>query len=440
MDQRFTKLFSLPERLYSEGSPVIISAGALLLDNVSGKILVQLKFRKIDNVRLHSLKVEVVASDTAGRVLGEPVIFPYLDLQNTDVEFGSKTPVYLPDNTARFFKARVVEAVLDNGTVWEDTVGIWESLPVPTELNMEPELLKQYKLEYGQQCRYKATKVKDLWYCTCGKLSRKAYCTCGKTLKSQENIDINKLTELMNKRLEEEKKIKLENDVKEKKRREKNKKVALILGMLATIVCVVILWFTDIKPGMDYDDAIALMEDKKYDEASIVFEQLNGYKDSYVKRLECLYYEAVNLMDVEKYKEAIDIFESILEYQDSSDRLYMCKEVLYNEAVNLMKEGEYDEAVSVLEFLNGHNDSEKKIYDCLYNKAVSLIVVGEYAEADALFKKLGVDKTEAEYIKATTLQKSKKYDEAIAIFETLGNYKDSAMRIQACEIRRKTNE
>lgn len=223
MNQRFTKLFSLPERLYSEGSPVIISAGALLQDNVSGKILVQLKFRKIGNVYLRSIKVEIIASDTAGRALGEPVIFPYLDLQNTDVEFGSKVPVYLLDNTARFFRARVIEAVFDDGTVWEDIGGTWESLPVQAELNMETELLKQYKLEYGQQCRFNVTKVKDLWYCTCGNLNKRNSCPCGLTLRALENVNIAELTAHMNSRLEEEKRIKLENDAKANKRKNKVK-------------------------------------------------------------------------------------------------------------------------------------------------------------------------------------------------------------------------
>lgn len=37
MSERYSKLFSLPENLYTTGAPVVIAAGALLKDNQSGK-------------------------------------------------------------------------------------------------------------------------------------------------------------------------------------------------------------------------------------------------------------------------------------------------------------------------------------------------------------------------------------------------------------------
>ena len=43
MEERYTRLFSLPENLYSAGAPVMIAAGALLKDNQTGKVLAQLK-------------------------------------------------------------------------------------------------------------------------------------------------------------------------------------------------------------------------------------------------------------------------------------------------------------------------------------------------------------------------------------------------------------
>ena len=38
MGERYTRLFSLPEQLYIENAPVIISAGALLKDNKTDNI------------------------------------------------------------------------------------------------------------------------------------------------------------------------------------------------------------------------------------------------------------------------------------------------------------------------------------------------------------------------------------------------------------------
>lgn len=42
MGERYTRLFSLSEQLYIENAPVIITAGALLKDNKTDNILVQL--------------------------------------------------------------------------------------------------------------------------------------------------------------------------------------------------------------------------------------------------------------------------------------------------------------------------------------------------------------------------------------------------------------
>ena len=47
MSERYSKLFSLPENLYAEGAPVIVSAGNLLKDNQTGKVLAQLKIKNI---------------------------------------------------------------------------------------------------------------------------------------------------------------------------------------------------------------------------------------------------------------------------------------------------------------------------------------------------------------------------------------------------------
>ena len=49
MSERYGRLYSLPENLYAEGAPVIISAGNLLKDTQTGKILAQLKIKNISS-------------------------------------------------------------------------------------------------------------------------------------------------------------------------------------------------------------------------------------------------------------------------------------------------------------------------------------------------------------------------------------------------------
>lgn len=58
---RYTKLFTLPERLYASGSPVVIEAGALTKDNNTGRVFVQLKFRNIGDKTIKALSVTLKA-------------------------------------------------------------------------------------------------------------------------------------------------------------------------------------------------------------------------------------------------------------------------------------------------------------------------------------------------------------------------------------------
>ena len=60
MSERYTKVFSLPENLYTESSPVIISAGALLKDNISGKMLAQLKLKNIGKKIIKAVTVKII--------------------------------------------------------------------------------------------------------------------------------------------------------------------------------------------------------------------------------------------------------------------------------------------------------------------------------------------------------------------------------------------
>ena len=47
MSERFEKLYELPFNQYSKESPVILSAGVLLKDSHTDKVIVQLKFQSV---------------------------------------------------------------------------------------------------------------------------------------------------------------------------------------------------------------------------------------------------------------------------------------------------------------------------------------------------------------------------------------------------------
>lgn len=74
MGERYTRLFSLPENLYSTGAPVIIAAGALLKDNQTGNVLAQLKLRSVSAKTIKAATVSIKLLDTVGLSLGDCVI------------------------------------------------------------------------------------------------------------------------------------------------------------------------------------------------------------------------------------------------------------------------------------------------------------------------------------------------------------------------------
>lgn len=131
MSERYSRLFSLPTNLYTEGSPVLIAAGALLKDNHTNKVLVQLKFRNISQKAIKSVKVKVNAYDTAKGQLDGIDTFSYLDLSvAANEEFGQSTPIHLPDATTRSFNVEILSVVYSDNEVFSpNTVSVAEAAP-----------------------------------------------------------------------------------------------------------------------------------------------------------------------------------------------------------------------------------------------------------------------------------------------------------------------
>lgn len=125
MSERYLRLFSLPQNIGQAGSPVLISAGALLKDNSTGKVLVQLKFRNISEKSIKSVKIKVNAYDTAGCELKGIDAFSYLDLAlGRDKEFGNQTPIMLPDKTTRAFSVEILSVAFMDGTAYIPSIHV----------------------------------------------------------------------------------------------------------------------------------------------------------------------------------------------------------------------------------------------------------------------------------------------------------------------------
>ena len=394
MSERYTRLFALEENLYSEGSPIAISAGALLKDNKTGGVLVQLKIKNISCKTIKAAIVRVSTFDSFGKPIDGDVEKEYLDLSVArDGEFGQKELISLPNVAARGFTAAVSCVGFADGTVWNYAGEEQTALPRPkllAEAFGEEELAKQYRLKYGAKSQVFPEEYKDVWFCACGALnqvSEKACHVCGRKKAEMFSLDRDALTAEKDERLKAEaeeyrraieraeaarKKAEKEAVAAAVRKAQKRKKTAAIaIPIVCACIALAVLTVTVFIPDKRYNDAVVLMESGDYEAAITAFETMNGYKDSEVQILNCRtaildaeYDSAVRLFQEGKYEEAIEAFEALAGYRNSKDQIVLCKTAIkdaeYDKALELLNRGEYVDAYTAFSALNGYKDSRKR--------------------------------------------------------------------------------
>ena len=145
-------------------------------------------------------------------------------------------------------------------------------------------------------------------------------------------------------------------------RAKRNKKIAIITTpIVCAIIAFVIVLVTVIILNNKYNDAIELMNAGKYSEAIIAFEELNGYKDSEAKIIECntaildgKYNSAIELMNAGQYSKAIIAFEALNGYKDSLSKISICEVAIINKHEKEYNLSEYVE-VTINELWNNYS-------------------------------------------------------------------------------------
>lgn len=121
-------------------------------------------------------------------------------------------------------------------------------------------------------------------------------------------------------------------DLKDKYKTEKaaKKKKAIMATSIVCVIIAIILVYNQIImpkiiiPNQKYNEAVELMNNSEYEEAVAAFKDMNGYRDSDDKILECYYLQAVDYMDNQQYVEALTLFYSSNGYKDSDDKIKEC--------------------------------------------------------------------------------------------------------------------
>ena len=159
MAERFTRLFQLGNDLYTDGSPVIICAGALLNDTVTGAVIAQIKYQNISEKKIVAAKVQLCAYDAMRAALDERIEYSYHNLDlSSGAYWGGDKAIILPDRASNSFEIIGFSVAFDDGTCWKsECVDTFISIPASPLLVDELHdmaLVEQYCLETTSKAKY----------------------------------------------------------------------------------------------------------------------------------------------------------------------------------------------------------------------------------------------------------------------------------------------
>ncbi|MCR5202518.1 MAG: DUF6273 domain-containing protein [Lachnospiraceae bacterium] len=147
-----------------------------------------------------------------------------------------------------------------------------------------------------------------------------------------------------------------------KKKKRKIKITTISISSIAAVIAVVLLITKVAIPEITYSFAKKAMKDGNYKAAITKFENLSKYKYSkkylneskkYLK-----YNQAMDYYNNKKYEEAVGIFEELGEFNNSKD---MIQKVKYDNAMDYYNNKKYSEAVGIFEELGEFNNSKEMI-------------------------------------------------------------------------------
>ncbi len=415
MEERYSRLYSQGGMLYDESSPIVISAGTLLSDALTRKVLVQLKFKNISEKEVSSLTACILPLNAEGEEKYNAVEYKYTSLNaHRDDSFGSNTAVVMPDTAVRSYKVRISLVCFADGSRWEGREEYFSPLPAPKRLEAaldDEELSRQFRISYGKDCNYMSSEARDLWFCTCGAINHadEPKChRCRRVHSALKNINLASLRFETSKRITSEKKQEEEESIENSERRGKLIKLLTVLVPAVLIIAVLLATL----PGYfirknNYAKAVSLLEAGEYDYAQQAFEELGDYEDS---------------------------------------RLLAEKEIPYRRAVYIMscaEKGDTD-ALVMLGMKRSELGEEETVSTALYRRAAEMFAaLGDYKDSAA--QSAAAEKAVSDYYEsllsdsydlAAALLNEKKFCQARDAFAALGDYKDSQSMVTECIYRK----
>ena len=351
MSSRYQELYRLPNKLYVENSPVLIEAGALQKDTVSDKVLAQIKIRNLSTKDIIACKVAIKAYETNGNEVEGVSEFSYLDINiSKGKEFGTKTPIYLPNNATRKFSVVVKEVVFEDNSIWTSNLIEWTQIVAQkkiTELFNNLEDIKQYQIEVGENCEFYPEKREGLFFCTCGatNLDTAAQCYhCGKKydlLISCLNEEL--LTRKRNERLEKEKLEKEEAnrlaEIEQKRKEEKRKKIIKVskIFILTMIFITIVFTLIFIQPYILRYKINDTIEKKDYLISLDYIEKVKDEQESldlYERVTLCMYEDVLKSIEEKDYVLGAELSKKYQNYINFEECIKLVQKICPHENVN----------------------------------------------------------------------------------------------------------
>jgi len=371
MAERYTRLFRMEPALYTPGSPLVITAGALLKDGQTGQVLVQLKLQSLSDLAIRGVQVQVVGFDISkAEVCREE--HQYLDLNvRRDDFFGFKEAILLPVRSVRSFSVRVAAVFFADGSRYDGPELVWHSIPAQQELIVrlfDVELIRQYQLDTTEASRFVPMEYEDLWLCACGGINHAGE-TCHKCRQSYADVvrllDVEQLKTRKTKRLQEEAEREQTDEGRRLSRAKRMRRILFLLIPLLLLTGVALsAYLVSAHRANLYDEAAIHYLAGDYATAADIWEKLGDYRDAAARAAASKnsdsqvssYTRAGKLLENGRYDDAHELYLSLGDYEDSAA---LAQEALYRKGQELIETGAYEEARALFASLTGYRDSAK---------------------------------------------------------------------------------
>lgn len=334
---------------YLKDCPLLLINSGLTYDREKNEVLAQFKFQNLGHKIIKAVYVKIFCSGPGNEPLENAAQFIYLDLSVQSLAiFGGDIPISLPNNRTRNVLLTCTKVVFVDETVWcNEENKNYNPLPPkqPLQRCLSEELYEELLNELSEErvvCQdvYFPCELENIRFCPCGTyyLKEDTVCPCCQKEyewwieiilkeKLEKNLEIRREKE--QKAQEEQQRIKAEKAAERKERIKKGRKIALRVGVIIGVLCVVVAVYMYINkvivPSRNYEQGITCMEQEEYAKAKDYFAKSSGYKDSdeqYQKAEEFIQRKTNYLMAFNKYQEgeyfdAARLYGRIQDYKDS---------------------------------------------------------------------------------------------------------------------------